>query len=80
MSTLKEQLALLHNELSANPAIDDETASLLRQLVRDIETVEPAAASLTDGLDAVVARFDADHPSVAAMLRQLVDTLQKMGV
>lgn len=80
-STLKEQLALLHKELSANPAIDDEAAAMLRQLARDIETVEPAAAaSVTDGLDEAVGRFDAEHPSLTAILRQIVDTLQKMGV
>ena len=78
---LKEQLAQLHAELNENPEIDAETAALLHQLVKDIESVEPAAASsMGDGVSEYVARFDSEHPTMTAILRQIVDSLQRMGV
>lgn len=80
-STLKQQLAQLHEELLRNPSLDEETAGLLRQLASDIEAVEPSSASsIGDGIGEVVTRFDADHPALAGILRQIVDSLEKMGV
>ena len=85
---LRSSLASLHQQLTHNPALDAESRQLLLTVLHDIEQLvqqPPAGAALAAPAERhrvteLVARFDADHPALAAGLRQLVDTLGKLGI
>ena len=87
-SDLRSKLTSLHEQLTHNPAVDGESRQLLSTLLRDIERLleqSPAGAALAEPehrhrLQELMARFDADHPALAGGLRQVVDTLGKLGV
>ena len=84
---LKDQLAALHAELVRTHSVDDpELRQRLIELLGDITRLlgKPATAgehnSLVEQLDALAVRFEADHPSLGAAIRQVVDALAKAGI
>lgn len=91
---LRELLTRVHERLSQAGTVDSESRRLLVTLTRDIEralgsrTGTPAEAKdagrvgreSVSGLEALAARFDADHPALAQTLRQLLDLLGRGGV
>ncbi len=91
--SLRELLARLHERLSANSSVDGESRELLATLMRDIEralgsgsrTAVPAqavaqAAAHVSRLEGLAVDFQAGHPQLAELLRQLVDALGKAGI
>ena len=86
--TLREHLARLHEELSEAHKADPKSRQSLDQMIRDIRGLidrppEAGAApddSLPDRLEGVAVRFEADHPTLAASARRLVDLLAKAGI
>jgi len=89
--SLRELLTRVHERLSRAAAVDSESRQLLVTLTADIERAlgsRPASSSGTgrirresvSGLEALAARFDADHPQLAQTVRQLVDFLGKAGI
>ena len=87
-SDLRGKLTSLHEQLTHSPAVDGESRQLLSTLLQDIEHVleqSPAGMARAEPehhhrLQELLARFDADHPALAAGLRQFVDALGKLGV
>lgn len=82
-STLPELLRRLHEELGWADSLDDESRRLLGVVARDIEALtagSPAAGDHVPALERLAVRFDADHPSLAAVARQLMDALAKAGI
>ena len=84
-SELRRQLARLHERLTGAQRIDDESRQLLRTLLGDIERVLDQQGSTAEPahrhrLEELATRFEADHPSLAGVLRQLVDALGKAGL
>ncbi|WP_221800076.1 DUF4404 family protein [Oceanobacter mangrovi] len=78
---LKEQLQQLHQELTNNPDLDAESAALLRQIVEDIEVIELTDnQDISEGMQRMAVEFEQDHPTLSAILRQIVDTLGRIGV
>lgn len=80
---LRKALEQLHDELSRSPQLDDETLRLLRDVVGDASRLEaPAGAPSPHAhrLEAVAVGFEAEHPTLAAALRQFIDLLGKAGV
>lgn len=78
---LKEQLQILHETLSQHPQLDDESQSLLQQIAADIDNVEPdSAADLSERVQEQAVQFEQEHPTLAEVLRQIVDTLGRIGV
>ena len=84
---LRSRLAGLHEQLAGTPKVDAESRQMLRTLLTDIERVldksEPAASvepAHRHRLEEVATRFEADHPSLAGVVRQLVDALGKAGL
>ncbi|HVY24624.1 MAG TPA: DUF4404 family protein [Steroidobacteraceae bacterium] len=84
MSDLKQQLSAIHDTLSTQQHIDDETRQQLVVLLADItRLLHPDAksnASTTETLESVAARFDVDHPALSGAMRQLLDALVKAGI
>jgi len=88
MSDLKQQLAALHDQLSALKSTDADTRQLLGVLLADISRLmhtdssdsSKTETSPAETMESIAARFDADHPELSGALRQLLDTLSKAGI
>ncbi|MDP9013712.1 MAG: DUF4404 family protein [Pseudomonadota bacterium] len=91
-NVLRDQLMKLHEELSLVNHIDPHSQQLLGEIMGDIKRLtEPADAataalgtaaprSLADRLEKIAVQFEADHPTLAASSRRLVDLLAKAGL
>jgi hypothetical protein len=83
--TLTKTLAALHQELSRASALDEKSRQLLHEVMRDVERLGPSSGSLPDTLhrhrlEELAIGFEIDHPTLAAVLRQLTDLLTKAGI
>lgn len=91
--SLRELLVRVHERLSRAATVDSESRQLLKTLTGDIERALGSRAATpagteqrrvgresVSGLEALAARFDADHPALAQTLRQLIDFLGKGGI
>jgi hypothetical protein len=85
-SSLEQALASLHAELARATRVDEQARQLLRQLLADIERllkdgdVAPGRAAAPHRLEGLAVEFEAEHPSLAASLRQFIDLLGKTGL
>ncbi len=78
---LKQQLQVLHDTLKQHPQLDDDSQALLQSIAADIDEVEAAnAADLSERVQEQAVRFEQEHPTLAEVLRQIVDTLGRIGV
>lgn len=84
---LQEQLNTLRDQLEQNPPLSEAERDNLRELMQQIETkiaLENATheqdASLADGVNLAVERFELEHPAVAGTLRNIVQTLGNIGI
>ena len=89
MSTdaLKEKLKELHAALAeagsdSGPQADAELQQLLHQLDGDIRALlhKGAGQGLASRAQSISARFAAQHPHLAPVLRELTDMLSSMGI
>jgi hypothetical protein len=69
-------LRKLHAELERATSLDSESRELLAVLGRDLARFE-SQMSTARGL---AVRFEAEHPEVAAALRQIADAFAKAGI
>jgi hypothetical protein len=90
-NVLRDQLMKLHEELSLVKQVDPRSKQLLGEIMEEIKRLMeqsavasvPAVApppSLSDRLEKVAVQFEADHPTLAASSRRLVDLLGKVGL
>ncbi|MDB6009922.1 MAG: hypothetical protein JWL65_2172 [Gammaproteobacteria bacterium] len=83
--SLQVLLARIHERLNEAGSVDAGSREMLGQVMGDIEralaqgTPEVPEAN-TSRLEALAVRFEADHPSLAATLRRLVDLLSEVGI
>jgi len=82
---LQEQLNALREQLEQNPPLSLEEREHLQELMQQIETeMKLEAASpdnnLVDGVNLAVERFEVEHPGLTATLRNIVQSLQSMGI
>lgn len=82
---LQEQLNTLREQLEQNPPLSLEEREQLQTLMQQIDAqikLEAATqdASLVDGVNLAVERFEVDHPGLTATLRNIVQSLQSMGI
>jgi hypothetical protein len=77
-------LAQLHARLKHAKSLDAESRKLLVTVASDIEKAlagdDVAAVAPAQPLEALAVRFEADHPALAGVLRQIMDTLGKAGI
>lgn len=92
--TLRQLLARVHERLSTTSAVDPEARDMLATVMRDIDgalgksgavssvPVSPAArvAATAPRLEAVAVRFEAEHPGIAQLLRQIGALLGQAGI
>lgn len=81
---LRSLLAQLQKELDNGATLDNETIALLKKLDRNVDAMIESAgndnAPVMDDAIALEARFAADHPVAERVIRELIDTLGKMGI
>jgi hypothetical protein len=82
---LQEQLNTLREQLEQNPPLNpDERADLeiLAQQIQSQIELESVTqdASLADGVNLAVERFELEHPGIAGTLRNIVVTLGNIGI
>jgi hypothetical protein len=74
-------LASLKRSLAATRQLDDEARDEARAVLAELARlgVHPAAPT-PHGLEALAVRFEADHPAIAATLRQASALLGNAGI
>ncbi len=86
---LKAHLKALHRQLQETQDVDPELETLLRQLDGDIDRALARHAEseldvntygLSSRTQELAARFNANHPTMSAGLRQLGNMLSNMGI
>lgn len=78
---LKQQLQQLHATLAEHPQLDSESQALLQRIAADIDELQPdQQTDLSERVQEQAVRFEQEHPTLAGVLRQIVDTLGRMGV
>jgi hypothetical protein len=89
---LNEQIRKLHEELANVRRLEPRSSQLLGEIMTDIKRLTDeasatpgsseasSAVSLPDRLEEIAVRFEADHPTLAASSRRLVDLLGKAGL
>jgi uncharacterized protein YgbK (DUF1537 family) len=85
---LRQHLVTLHDELRRVTQVDPQSNRLLADLEEDIRRltaaqaagVSPSAPGLPDRLERLAVQFEADHPTLAASSRRLIDLLGKLGM
>jgi hypothetical protein len=80
---LRDLLAQLHARLGRAKSLDGESRKLLTTVARDIETALGTGTTpktTLEPIEELAVRFETDHPAVADVLRQIVDTLGKAGI
>jgi Domain of unknown function (DUF4404) len=87
--SLRERLAQLHAELDnarqQNPATRQSLGEILPDVKRMVDQTPGAAdpsidKSLPERLEKVAVQFEADHPTLAASARRLIDLLNEVGI
>jgi hypothetical protein len=80
---LRALLAQLHERLASARSLDAESRTMLATVARDIENAlkdDDGGSVDAEPVEALAVRFEADHPSLAGVLRQIMDTLGKAGI
>jgi hypothetical protein len=87
--SLRERLAQLHAELAKAHQQDPATRESLGEILPDVKRMldQPADAaapsvdkSLPGRLERVAVQFEAEHPTLAASARRLIDLLNEVGI
>jgi uncharacterized protein (DUF2267 family) len=86
--SLRDLAAKLHEQLSDALRADPNSRERLNDLMKDVNRLidKPAdppsegQLSLPDRLERIAVRFEADHPTLAASARRLIDLLGEVGI
>lgn len=83
---LQQQLEELRKQLAEDPPLSEEERAELYLLTQEIELqlARQAAAApdatLVDGVNLAVERFEVSHPTLAGTLRNILQSLANMGI
>ena len=80
---LRALLGDLHGRLRDTKSLDPEARKLLLTVAHDIEKAlakDDTSDVAPEPVEALAVRFEAEHPSLAGVLRQIMDTLGKAGI
>jgi hypothetical protein len=81
---LRDQLNKLHEELHSarpeDPHTDRLRGEMLEDVKRALQAPDAVDESFTARLERAAVQFEADHPTLAASSRRLIDLLGKAGM
>ncbi|WP_085723055.1 DUF4404 family protein [Pseudomonas sp. R37(2017)] len=82
---LQDQLNALREQLEQNPPLSEAERAELHELMQQIELkleleTKTQDASLADGVNLAVERFELEHPTLAGTLRNIGQALANMGI
>jgi hypothetical protein len=83
---LHELLSSLHDVLEKTDEVDPDTRKLVSDLDEEINRLLETGSSgeefdsVIDQAKAVETRFAVDHPVAESFLRQIIDTLARIGI
>jgi hypothetical protein len=86
--SLRDLVAKLHAQMSDALRADPKSRERLSDMMQDINRLIDAPAespsavqsSLPDRLERIAVQFEADHPTLAASARRLIDLLGEVGI
>jgi small-conductance mechanosensitive channel len=85
-NSLQQSLAKLRSELVRADRLDDKARGKLHAALLDIEDrlqqkgAAPAADAAPHRLESLAVGFEAEHPTLAASVRQFIDLLGQAGL
>jgi len=85
-TNLKDLLKQLHQVLGNTDSVDPDTLRQVRELDEEVNRLLESGTSgeefdnVVDQAKAVETRFAVDHPVAERFLREIVDTLSKVGI
>lgn len=82
---LQQLLVQVHEQLQKQDALGEETQVLLEQVLTDVKGALESGASdldsdLNDRIEEQAVQFEQEHPTLSAVLRQIMDTLGRIGI
>jgi len=81
---LRELLSQLHAHLKHGSSLDADERKRLTTALHDIEHAlsrsDQAATPAKSRLESLAVQFEADHPAIAGVVRQLIDALGAAGI
>ena len=78
--TLRQLLARVHERLSTSSTIDPEAREMLATVMRDIDGALGKDMPAAPRLEALAVQFEAEHPGIAQLLRQIGALLGQAGI
>ena len=82
---LHQLLTKVHEQLQQKNSLDEQSQKLLQQVLLDVKdatdngTVE-LQQDLSERIEQQAVQFEQAHPTLAEILRQIMDTLGRIGV
>lgn len=81
---LNDLLTQVHEHLQQQTSLDEQGQELLQQVLRDIKNSSAGEVELqqdlSDRIEQQAVEFEQAHPTLAEILRQIMDTLGRIGV
>jgi len=83
---LHQLLTQVHEQLQQQDSLDDESQALLQQVLSDVKTasgegnLNEIQQDLSERIEQQAVQFEQAHPTLAEILRQIMDTLGRIGV
>jgi Domain of unknown function (DUF4404) len=80
---LHQLLTQVHDQLQQQHSLDDESQILLQQVLLDVKEAsetEELHQDLSERIEQQAVQFEQAHPTLAEILRQIMDTLGRIGV
>lgn len=81
---LHELLTQVHEHLQQQTSLDEQSQKLLQQVLIDVQTASTGEVELeqdlSDRIEQQAVQFEQAHPTLAEILRQIMDTLGRIGV
>jgi hypothetical protein len=82
---LQKLLVQVHEQLQQQDSLADETQVLLKQVLADVKHAQDSDSNeldldLTERLEEQAVQFEQEYPTVSAVLRQIMDTLGRIGI
>ncbi len=83
-NNVKNLLVQLHQALAEGGAVDEETLAMAKELDKEISafiaSAEDVNSPVLEDAIALEARFAANHPVAERVIRELIDSLGRIGI